>query len=296
METKIEMSGNGYRGRSKVTLELLVACQKIIEETQPITVRGVCYRLFVAGLIDSMAVKNTQKISRLLTQAREEGSIPWEWIVDESRQTVVWRQYADLEEYGQEIAEQYRRDFWADQKSRVIVISEKATVRGILNPVVMHYGVNFLPVHGFNSATKMHDLAQDIATDHRRTVLLYVGDYDPSGMFMSEVDLPRRLSNYGASKDDYSLSRITLTRNDLRRLPSFPAADKKKDPRHDWFVRRYGNRGWELDAMDPNTLRDRVQSQIARYVNPKDWEEHQLIEALQMEMTKRIARAMAGAK
>src|SRR5262245_7804193 len=44
------MSGNGYRGRSKATLELLEACKKILDETQPITVRGVCYRLFVAKL------------------------------------------------------------------------------------------------------------------------------------------------------------------------------------------------------------------------------------------------------
>src|SRR5262249_49559368 len=119
------------------------------------------------------------------------------------------------------------------------------------------------------------------------------GDYDPSGMFMSEVDLPRRLSDYGASDDDYSLSRIALTRNDLRGLPSFPASDKKKDPRHDWFVRHYSNQGWELDAMDPNTLRDRVQSHIERYVNAEDWEQHQIIEAVQLETTKRIARAIA---
>ena len=41
----------------------------------------------------------------------------------------------------------------------------------------------------------------------------------------------------------------------MRGLPSFPASDKKKDPRYKWFVRNYGNRCWELDAMDPNDLR-----------------------------------------
>ena len=40
----------GDRGRSKSTLKLLEACKRIIAEVQPITVRGVCYRLFVAGL------------------------------------------------------------------------------------------------------------------------------------------------------------------------------------------------------------------------------------------------------
>jgi hypothetical protein len=182
------MSSNGYRGRSKATLELLDACKKIIEQTQPITVRGVCYRLFVAGLIDSMASRNTQKISRLLTWAREEGVIPWAWIVDESRRMEGWSTYADLEEYADYVEDWYRRDFWAHQKTRVIVISEKATVSGILRPVLGKCGVPFFAVHGFNSATKMHELAQDIASDNRHTVLLYVGDYDPSGMYMSVVD------------------------------------------------------------------------------------------------------------
>jgi hypothetical protein len=283
-----------YRGRSKATLDLLEACKEIIEKTRPLTVRGVCYRLFVAKLIDSMAVANTQKISRLLVRAREEGEIPWEWIVDESRQTIIWQQYADLEEFGSELEDWYRRDFWAHQGIRLLVISEKATVKGILHPVVGRYGVNFLPVHGFNSATKMYELAQSIANDGRRTVILYVGDYDPSGLFMSEMDLPQRLRDYGAG--GYSLYRIALDAFDVRGLPSFPVSDKKKDPRYSWFVERYGQRAWELDAMDPNNLRERVEDWIKRFIDSDEWEHHKKIEAAQRETTKRIAQAMAGAK
>jgi hypothetical protein len=294
-----------YRGRSRATLELLEACQKIIEDVQPITVRGVCYRLFVAGLIDSMATKNTQKISRLLVQAREEDFIPWEWIVDESRQMEGDTTYTDLAEYGRCVERWYRRDFWAHQPNRVIVISEKATVSGILRPVLDEYGVPFFPVHGFNSATKMHELAEDIAGDERVTVLLYVGDYDPSGMYMSEEDLPRRLANYGASWTEndgsgYILRRVALTYDDTHggNLPSFSASDKEKDPRYRWFASRYGVRAWELDALDPNDLRDRVRQEVERYIDPGDWEHHKTIEKAQRETTKQVATAMmeAGAK
>jgi hypothetical protein len=282
----------GQRGRAKATLDLIATCREIIEPVQPITVRGVCYRLFVAGYIDSMAVKNTQKISRLLVYAREQGFIPWEWIVDESRAMEREPHWRDLAGYAEIIEKSYRRDFWAHQDYRVIVISEKSTVSGILRPVLDGYGVPFFPVHGFNSATKIHDLAEIEANDARRYVFLYVGDHDPSGMYMSEIDMPTRLKKYG-STDQFDLKRIALTSDDVGALPSFPA--KKTDPRCDWYVERYGVDAWELDAMDPNDLRDRVKQEIEKYVDADAWEQHQRVEAAQRETVKAIATKMAEA-
>ena len=76
---------------------------------------------------------------------------------------------------------------------------------------------------------------------------------------MSEVDLPARFAKYDG--DHIKLKRIALTVDtDCAGLPSFPAADKRKDPRYKWFVANYGDRCWELDAMDPNDLRDCVET------------------------------------
>src|ERR1700752_4152983 len=112
----MKKKSRGQRGRSKATLDLIATCSEIIEQTQPITVRGICYRLFVAGHIDSMAVTNTQRISRLLVQARENGLIPWEWIVDDSRRMEGDEgRFTDLEQYARVIERSYRRDFWAHQ-------------------------------------------------------------------------------------------------------------------------------------------------------------------------------------
>ena len=52
-------------------------------------------------------------------------------------------------------------------------------------------------MHGFSGATTVYDVAQD--SDGRDLVALYVGDFDPSGLFMSEEDLPTRLDKYGGS-------------------------------------------------------------------------------------------------
>jgi hypothetical protein len=42
--------------------------------------------------------------------------------------------------------------------------------------VLNEYGVEFLSVHGFASATKIRELAVQIQTDERLTVILYLGD------------------------------------------------------------------------------------------------------------------------
>jgi hypothetical protein len=47
-------------------------------------VRAVCYRLFTMNIIDDMSKASTNKVSTQLTWAREQGVIPWSWIVDET--------------------------------------------------------------------------------------------------------------------------------------------------------------------------------------------------------------------
>ena len=192
-----------------------------------------------------------QRVYRLLKEARERGHIPWEWIVDETRELERQPSWDDPAAYVRTVSRSYRRDFWNQQPDRVEVWSEKGTVRGVLAPVLDEYGVGFRVMHGFSSATTIYDIAQD--DDGRPLIVLYVGDFDPSGMWMSEHDLPERLAQ--VRRGSRTVRRIALTRGAVNGLPSFPAADKKKDPRYEWFVDNFGRRCWELDAMDPNDLR-----------------------------------------
>ena len=83
-----------------------------------------------------------------------------------------------------------------------------------------HYAVGFRPVHGFSSATIVHDIAED--DDGRRLIVLYVGDFDPSGMFMSEEDLPARFAKYDG--DHITLRRIALTRRATARPAVVPGS------------------------------------------------------------------------
>jgi hypothetical protein len=116
--------------------------------------------------------------------------------------------------------------------------------------------------------------------------VLYVGDLDPSGMHMSEVDLPNRLSEYGG--DHVTMTRIALTREHVRGLPSFPATDKRKDPRYRWFRANYGGSCWELDAMDPNDLRDCVRDAIVDLIEPEAWGRCEVVNRAEQESLKSI--------
>src|SRR6516162_4457557 len=147
-----------------------------------------------------------QRVYRLLREAREQGIIPWEWIVDETRGIERVSTWSNPAVYAECVAKSYRRDFWDQQPHRVQVWSEKGTVRGLLAPVLDEYAVGFNPVHGFTSATDAHNAAEDC--DGRDVIVLYVGDYDPSGMFMSEADLPNRFDKYDG--DHIKLRRIAL--------------------------------------------------------------------------------------
>jgi hypothetical protein len=221
-----------------------------------------------------MKVGDMQKVYRLLKEARERGMIPWEWIVDESRYLEKTASWDDPDAFTKSIINQYRREYWNQQPVRVEVWSEKGTVRGVLQPVLDEFGVGFRVVHGFASATVVHDIAED--DDGRELIVLYVGDWDPSGLCMSEVDLPGRLRKYDGHH--VVLRRISLTQDQLAGLPSFPASDKSKDKRYKWFVKNYGDRCWELDALDPNILRECVRKAIESYIEPEAWERCKIAE------------------
>jgi hypothetical protein len=94
-------------------------------------------------------------------------------------------------------------------------------------------------------------------------------------MYMSEKDLPARFAKYRG--DHIALRRIALTANQLAGLPSFPASDKRKDPRYRWFVANHGPHCWELDAMDPNDLRAYVEQEIRKLIEPVAWERCEVV-------------------
>lgn len=273
------------RGKAEASLQLIAAAKRILEEIQPASVRAVCYRLFIAGLIPSMAKSDTTRVSHQLVYAREQNIINWRWIVDETRETERIPSWDDPEDFLKSALSQYRKDFWQQQPGRVEIWSEKGTVRGTLGPLLRDYGLAFRPTHGHDSFTQVKQAAVDAAESVKPLTALYVGDWDPSGLHMNEQDLPRRLREYGAPQC-LRLERVALTLEDISdpALPSYDVTKKrpgktKGNPCLPWYLdymRRYParlqKRGWELDALSPVTLRRRVETAVQQRIDKKSWD------------------------
>lgn len=93
------------------------------------------------------------------------------------------------------------------------------------------------------------------------------------------VDLPERIDRYGGQ---VQIERVALTEQD-HHLPYFEAGTKKADPRHQWFVRRFGQRCWELDALPPPDTRSRVAQAIESHLDLDTWERCVEVEAAERE-------------
>jgi len=278
------------RGKAKSTIFLEAEILEIVEARNPITVRGVAYALFTRGLIGDMNTNNTAKVSRVMTEMRECGSLDWTLIVDGSRAVDRISTWNNPSQIIAAAVRNYRRDYWQDQNYLIEVWSEKSTVAGVLAPVLDEFGVTFRVMKGFGSFTSVRQAAEDSleVPDGKQAVALYIGDYDPSGLYMSELDIPARLKRYGSR---WRFERIAVLKTDTLHLPSFDASTKSSDMRYQWFVEHFGTKCWELDAIDPNDLRQRVRDQIETRLDLLAWEHAKRIEAVEVESMNDFHRA-----
>jgi hypothetical protein len=246
---------------------MIGAMIEIAREIQPCGVRAIAYQLFNRKFIPSMAKRHTQQVSRWATVARESGDLPWQWIVDETREEEVTATWDDPPAYARAVMGSYRRNKWKAQPVHVELWCEKGTIAGALRPVIEEFEVPLLVLHGWSGASTVMQTVEANYGRDQDTLLLYLGDYDPSGMWMSERDLPQRLARYHSENPAernlspakvksvlagvrLSVRRIALTKGDTRALgvsTRFPAAEKatrngkKGDSRYEWFVRTYGD-------------------------------------------------------
>ncbi len=218
------------------------------------TVRQVFYRL-----VSRQVIGNTrgayQAVSKALVAARREGLIAWEWIEDRLRRPRHVSMWSGLDDFAETAAAAYRRDIWEQQASRIECWLEKDALSGIFEDALRGYGVTLNVGRGFDGWDSIHNAALRLGDDD---VILYFGDFDPSGEDMVR-SLRERLASLGSHPE---IVKCALTFEDVERYKLPADFTKATDTRRAAFVARWGDVSVELDALPLDVLRDRIVAEV----------------------------------
>jgi hypothetical protein len=243
-----------------------------------LTLRQLYYRLVSRHLFPN-TINSYKRLSRLMVRAREEGDVPVNCLEDRSRrvlgrgdagytsaQDFLKRRLASLRESYKE----FRMPMWDVQPNYIVVSLEKDALSRLVGDVANQYAVRTFPTRGYPSFTYVQRMAGYIRNrlKGKPTVVLYFGDFDPSGIDI-ERDLSARLGRYKAG--EYIVHRVALTKDQIVKYSLPPMPVKRSDARSHNFVASYGDESVELDAIDPNTLKLMVAQSIASYIDLDAW-------------------------
>ena len=263
--------------------EIVPEVNKILQQyDMPLTLRQIFYRL-VSKLIIPNTVTAYKQLSRILVRARERGDIDDTRIEDRSRQVLGIGDYGwdSFDQFIQaniaHLKESWRywaRPLWETQGKQVLIALEKDALSRLFTEVADKYRVNVYPTRGYGSYTYIKQMA--IRCNRTTpTVILYFGDYDPSGRDIQR-DLEERLRRYGGDII-FEVKRIALTKEQIERynLPPRPedaaTIEKlKRDPRAKTYGLEYAA---ELDALEPHILQEIIKKAIENEINHKKWNE-----------------------
>jgi hypothetical protein len=253
----------------KRTEPLLAEIKAVLDEYReylPLTVRQVFYRLVGKGYPKTENFYDS--VGDVCNRARRSGRIPFWAIRDDgvSRQGGESLTYTSPEEFyagHDELANYYKRSWHADQPAYVAVLCEAAGMVPLLGRAVSNYRVEVASSSGFDSLTAKHDLFTDALLRYEQfgqeTVLLHLGDHDPSGWWMHKsmaADLAAFCHDHEDATDGLiELRRVALTPEQLQELGIEPQPEPVKPKGHGKaFIEQGLEPAAQLEAIPPDTL------------------------------------------
>ena len=248
-------------------LEAVKVVLEEYDEYKPLTLRTIYYRLVGRGIIDNN-LSQYQELCNLLVWAREAGEISWEDIEDRTRRFYVYSHYINIVDFIESEIEgflnpgDYKPDLQYGQPRHIEVWVEKEALSGVFISAAFQYGVSVLPMRGYGSATILNDYVNRLAKKDKEGIILYFGDFDPSGRNIFKT-LPNRIERIGVSHK-VGLKWIALTEEQINKykLPVKPEAIKLKDTRTAKHVAQHGYLAVELDALEPAVLESMIEEAI----------------------------------
>lgn len=259
--------------RSKAEIESLCrAIYNVVWRYRPMTVRQVFYQLVSRQIIEKTEAQYKNTVCRLLTEMRRNGQLPFEWIADNTRWMRKPETYSGLASMLHHSQRMYRRAIWEDQECYVEVWLEKEALAGVLVDVTDKWDVPLMVTRGYPSLSFLHTAAEAIASQKKPAFLYYFGDRDPSG-----VDIDRFVENsirQIAPNADLTFERAAVTPSQIESFGLVTRPTKKTDSRSKTFK----GESVEVDAIEPNALRELCESKILQHVDQHQLEAMKIVE------------------
>jgi len=245
-----------------------------------VTLRQLFYRLGSTQVLPN-TTSAYKGLSDKTAQARRAGWFPS--LIDRGR--TIYR-YQTFDSPADAIADTirfYRRDRTEGQSYAVYVGVEKAGMVTQLQSWFGDLGVPILALGGYSSQSYVDQVVRDVARTSRLAVLLYAGDHDPSG-----EDIDRDFTDRTYCFDQ--VIRVALSAEQVVSYDLPPNPGKATDSRAAGFIARHGElRQVELDALDPDDLRQLYQDAIDGF-----WDESAYEAALEQEASDIAALRQLG--
>ena len=246
---------------------------KIIGEYEVrLTVRQIFYRLVSAGVIpNTRSAYNS--LDKVISEARKKGVIPFDAIVDRSRNFIGGDTpyYLTPEQYFNGLIENlktaflnYDIPFWLNQPIYIEVWLEKDALTGFFKQITDKYRVVLAPCRGYPSLTFLYEATKRLSRISKPKLILYFGDYDMRGIDIQR-HITETLENFGLT--NFQVKRVALTREQIEayQLPPNPA--KSKDTMFRGWIEKHGNVAWELDALEPKVLMALIENAILQNID-----------------------------
>ena len=259
----------------------------IIDDGRPMTVRQVFYQATVRGLFEKVE-SSYGRVQVDLVKMRRDGSLPYDWLADNTRWQRKPRTFDSVEDALRATAAFYRKSLWTTAAAYVEIWLEKDALAGVIYPVTSMYDVPLMVARGYASLSFLYSAAEYINTLTVPVYIYHLGDYDPSGVNAGEKieETLREL----APNADIVFERIAVTPGQISYLDLPTRPTKKSDTRSKGF----GDISVELDAIDPNVLREIVREAIERHLPADQFEILKAAEQSEREIISRLVRKAAA--
>lgn len=263
--------------KTRVILEQVVDVLNEYEDYLPLTVRQIFYRLVGAHGYDKTELAYS-RLSEHLVRARRARLIPFDNIRDDGISVMQSRWFDSEADFWDDVARNarvYRRDRQAGQGHYVELWCEAAGMMPQLARVAAEYSVPVFSSGGFVSLSAVRHIVNRVTDRDVPTVLLHVGDFDPSGESIFDAmtqDAAAFLREDSMLPGVHHLvaERVALTQSqvDAYNLPTAPP--KATDSRS----ARWEGQTCQLEALAPDQLAGVVRDAIEYWMDAETLEWH----------------------